>query len=256
MGGLPQSILITGASGKLGRRLTCHFLAQGVTVIAVGRREEALADLAAVVDENAAARLWTLAVDLAAPTAPMKLMQYLDAQSLCPAALVNNARSLDNLAVDKNGHTPRDAFMGELLLGTVVPYELSMALAGQAGGKLATIVNVGSMYGVVAVNPALYDDPAHQSPIQYSVAKAALIHLTRELAVRLADKGIRVNAVSFGGVAGRVDEVFKTRYGGLCPMRRMLTEDEIVGPVEFLLSPASAGMTGHNLLVDGGWSAW
>lgn len=256
MDGLPEIILITGASGKLGRHLTRHFLTRGVTVIAIGRQTKTLSELAAELNKEDAARLKTLAVDLMEPTAPAEILQYLGSRNFYPSALINNARRLDSLLIDNDGQTPRDAFMGEFLLGTVVPYELSMALASQSGGMLNTIVNVGSMYGVVAANPALYDEPEQQSPIQYSVAKAALVHLTRELSVRLAGKDIRVNTVSFGGVEGRVDEAFKSRYNDLCPMGRMLTENDVIGPVEFLISLASAGMTGHNLVVDGGWSIW
>ena len=95
-----------------------------------------------------------------------------------------------------------------------------------------------------------------QSPLHYSVAKAAQVQLTRELAVRLAPKGIRVNGICFGGVEGRADEAFVDRYRQLCPAGRMLRDDEVVGPVDYLVSDASSGMTGHNMMVDGGWTTW
>ena len=115
---------------------------------------------------------------------------------------------------------------------------------------------MGSMYGTVAANPHLYTDPTMQSPLHYGVAKAALMHLTKELAVRLVGKGIQVNCVAFGGVEGRVDDAFKQRYAQLCPMGRMLKDNEIAGPVEMLLSDRCSGVNGHTLLVDGGWSIW
>jgi NAD(P)-dependent dehydrogenase (short-subunit alcohol dehydrogenase family) len=78
--------------------------------------------------------------------------------------------------------------------------------------------------------------------------------LTKELAVRLAGRHIRVNAISFGGVEGRVNEAFKARYAQFCPLGRMLNDNDLAGPVEFLATPASSGVTGHNLVVDGGWT--
>jgi NAD(P)-dependent dehydrogenase (short-subunit alcohol dehydrogenase family) len=126
----------------------------------------------------------------------------------------------------------------------------------QKNSQLRRVVNIGSMYGTVAANTHLYTDPVGQSPLHYSVAKAALSHLTKELAVRLSKNSIQVNCVAFGGVEGRVDDAFKQRYAQLCPMGRMLREDEVVGPVDMLLSDKCSGVTGHTLAVDGGWSIW
>jgi NAD(P)-dependent dehydrogenase (short-subunit alcohol dehydrogenase family) len=131
-----------------------------------------------------------------------------------------------------------------------------MALATQKNSQIRRVVNIGSQYGTVAVNPHLYIDPVKQSPLHYGVAKAALAHLTKELAVRLAGKNIQVNCVAFGGVEGRVDDAFKERYAKLCPMGRMLRDDEVVGPVDMLLSDKCSGITGHVLAVDGGWGIW
>jgi NAD(P)-dependent dehydrogenase (short-subunit alcohol dehydrogenase family) len=102
----------------------------------------------------------------------------------------------------------------------------------------------------------LYDDPVRQSPLQYGVCKAALSHLTKELAVRLAAKNIQVNCVAFGGIEGRVDPAFLARYAALNPMGRMLQENEVAGPIEALLSDGFSAMTGHTMAVDGGWGIW
>ena len=141
-------------------------------------------------------------------------------------------------------------------MAIVVPYELTMALAQQQNSRLESVVNIGSQYGVVAPNLNLYSEPVIESPLHYGVAKAGMGHLTKELAVRLAGQDIRVNCVAFGGVEGRVGDDFKKRYAALCPMGRMLNESDLAGPVDLLLSSASSAITGHTLVVDGGWSVW
>ena len=80
--------------------------------------------------------------------------------------------------------------------------------------------------------------------------------MTKELAVRFAKDGIRVNCIAFGGIDGRVDKNFKDRYSKLTPMGRMLKEEDILGPVDFLLSETSSSITGEVLAADGGWTIW
>jgi NAD(P)-dependent dehydrogenase (short-subunit alcohol dehydrogenase family) len=93
-------------------------------------------------------------------------------------------------------------------------------------------------------------------PVAYSVSKSALLNLTRYLATYWADKNVRVNTVTFGGVLGNQDKTFLTEYAKRVPMRRMANVSEYFGGLIFLLSPASSYMTGSNLVMDGGWTAW
>lgn len=250
-----RTILITGATGKLGRSFVEHFLSAGDRVVATGRTDESLARL---LKEHASSgdRLTGIKLDLTNPDAINSLIEQLKQQKIFPDCLVNNARSASYLGIEEDGLINRDNFANEFLLDVIVPYELTMALVMQDNSQLRRVVNIGSQYGAVAANPNLYTDPVRQSPLHYGVAKAALAHLTRELAVRLANKNIQVNCVAFGGVEGRVDEAFKQRYAQLCPMGRMLRDDEVAGPVDMLLSDSCSGVTGHTLAVDGGWSIW
>lgn len=250
-----RTILLTGATGKFGKVLSRHFVAAGDTVIGTARSAESLECLSKALG-GGEKRFIGIVSDLADKGGGERLVAELASRSLYPDCLINNARSLDYLKAQDNGIVSRENFANEYVLDVVVPYELTMLLAKQADSCLAKVVNIGSQYGSVAANPSLYDDPERQSPIHYSVAKAALVHLTRELAVRLAKQNVQINCVAFGGVEGRVDEAFRQRYANLCPMGRMLTEDELAGPVEMLLSGRSHGITGHTLMADGGWSLW
>ena len=74
--------------------------------------------------------------------------------------------------------------------------------------------------------------------------------------MQFAQYDIAVNCVTYGGVDGRVDDAFKKRYASLCPMERMLSPDETVGAVDFLLSEKAVYITGQNIVVDGGWGIW
>ncbi len=251
----PRTILITGGSGKFGRTLVSHFLVAGDRVIATCRTNESLEKLL-LAYLSYGDRFVGIKADLTENDAITLLREQLDAQGIRPDCLVNNARSLNFLKIGEDGLVSRENFTNEYLLDVVVPYELTMALARQENSQLRRVLNIGSQYGTVAANPHLYTDPVKQSPLHYGVAKAALAHLTKELAVRLAGKNIQVNCVAFGGVEGRVDEAFKQRYAQLCPMGRMLRDDEVVGPVDMLLSDQCSGVTGHTLAVDGGWGIW
>lgn len=249
--------LITGGAGKLGQVFVADCLSRGGTVVVIGARAETLSSLETSYPEASRdGRLVTFACDLMAQNAAAAVVKFCQERGLFPSGLVNNARSQSFLKIGEDGVVDRANFLAEFTLDVVVAYELSMALAAMPGSRIRRIVNVGSQYGCVAPNPALYDDFDQQSPVHYGVAKAALIQLSRELAVRLAPRNIQVNCVSFGGVNGRVNPEFEARYAKLAPMGRMLNESDVTGPVAFLLSDASAGMTGHNLIVDGGWTVW
>jgi NAD(P)-dependent dehydrogenase (short-subunit alcohol dehydrogenase family) len=250
-----RTILITGGSGKFGKAMVNYFLAAGDDVLTTCLTAESL-DRMSIEYKKFGEKLKIFKVDLAEDYSIASLLEQLDSLNIQPNCLVNNARSLHFLAVGQDGMVSRTNFTNEYLLDVVVPYELTMALIHQKNSQLQKVVNIGSQYGTVAANPNLYTEPLKQSPLHYGVAKAALAHLTKELAVRLANREIQVNCVAFGGVEGRVDEAFKERYAKLCPIGRMLRDDEVVGPVDMLLSDKCSGITGHVLAVDGGWSIW
>jgi NAD(P)-dependent dehydrogenase (short-subunit alcohol dehydrogenase family) len=250
-------VLITGGTGKLGRIMVAGFVKSGHTVCFTSRSEEKMAELMRGPALAAGpGKAVGVVAELGTAGSAARLAEQVREKGLRPVCLVNNARNVDFLRLDADGSPSLQNWVGEYTLDVVVPYELSMLLAHQADSRLRSIINIASMYGVVAANPVLYEDPRRESPVHYSVAKAALIHLTRELAVRLASRNVRVNSISYGGVSGRAAKDFESRYARLTPSGRMLGEEEIFGAAEFLASDASSGTTGHNLVVDGGWTAW
>jgi NAD(P)-dependent dehydrogenase (short-subunit alcohol dehydrogenase family) len=124
----------------------------------------------------------------------------------------------------------------------------------------ASVVNIASMYGHVSPDPRLYGDSGLNSPPWYGAAKGGLIQLTRHLACHLAPERIRVNAISPGPFPRTEISQDKTGFvERLCqkvPLGRIGTPEEIAGPLLFLASDASSYITGINLPVDGGWTAW
>jgi NAD(P)-dependent dehydrogenase (short-subunit alcohol dehydrogenase family) len=126
--------------------------------------------------------------------------------------------------------------------------------------RRGSIVNIGSLYASVSPDPRFYDhivsDPPFLKPPAYGASKAAVVNLTKYLATALGPHNVRVNALSPGGVLGAQDEEFKRKFCARVPLGRMARHDDLVGPMQFLASDASAYVTGMELRIDGGFTAW
>lgn len=132
-----------------------------------------------------------------------------------------------------------------------------MAEAGRG-----SIIKFGSIYGIVSPQQAIYafraeeDGAPFTKPIAYSASKSALLNMTRYLATYWAQQGVRVNTLTLAGVERYHDPRFMANYTERIPIGRMADEEEYNGAVIFLISDASRYMTGSNMVVDGGWTAW
>lgn len=118
-----------------------------------------------------------------------------------------------------------------------------------------SLILLSSIYGMVGPDMRLYEGTTMANPVAYGASKGAIIQLTRTLATQFAP-GARVNALSPGGVLRGQPEVFQSRYRDRVPLGRMATEEDLKGAIAYLASDLSSYVTGHNLVVDGGWTAW
>jgi NAD(P)-dependent dehydrogenase (short-subunit alcohol dehydrogenase family) len=182
-----------------------------------------------------------------------------------PSILVNNA-GIDQPPDSPGGRhhlhqLPIEEFrrMVEVnLLGTFqVTQVFGERMASRGGGS---IINIGSLYASVSPDPHFYDHLAGNAPFlkspAYGASKAGVVNLTKFFATHWAPRGVRVNTLSPGGVLAGQDEQFRGKYGARVPMGRMAVADDLKGPIVFLASPASSYLTGHELRVDGGFTAW
>ena len=134
------------------------------------------------------------------------------------------------------------------------------------GGEMAknnygSIINIASVYGIVSPNQDIYEYKRKNGqlwykPASYAVTKSAILNLTRYLATYWAKKNVRVNTLSPAGIFNNQDKEFLDEYKKRMPLGRMAREDEMNGAIIFLASDASSYMTGSNLIIDGGWTAW
>lgn len=184
-----------------------------------------------------------------------------------PGILINNAAldSPPSAPASENGpfeNYPIESLEKILdvnIKGTFICCQVVGGLMADVG--MGTIINIASTYGLVSPNQDIYaykrkDGEAWYKPAPYSVSKSAILNLTRYLATYWAKKGVRVNTLTPAGIFNNQDSEFLEEYSMRTPIGRMANADEMNGAIVFLASDASSYMTGSNLVVDGGWTAW
>lgn len=260
--------VVTGAAGLLGV-CHCHALAAaGATVVVTDLREEPCQLVAWKLWETHGTQAHALAADVADPTSVRNLRDQILERYGRVDVLVNNA-ALNEKVEDPlaSGDLLRfENFPLELwenafrvnVTGTFLTCQvLGAEMARQGSGS---IVNVASTYATVAPDQSLYRQPdgtqTFWKSAAYPATKGAVLSLTRFLASYWGRSGVRVNALSPGGVENGQDRGFVERYTARTPLGRMAQPTDYEGALVFLASDASAYMTGANLIVDGGWTAW
>jgi gluconate 5-dehydrogenase len=247
--------LVTGASGHLGFVMACGLAEAGARVVVASRNLTRARRAAAALGGPRAREHLAVVID------------HLDERSIQRgfAAAVKRAGRLDILV--NNGH---EAIGSDWR--TVTGAQFNRQLANATGYFLlarwtrdhavkfkgpASIILLGSMYGQVASYPEAYRNLCPASPAAYHALKGGIIQLTRHLAVYWAADRVRVNCLSPGPFPGATaPKKLIPRLKAKSPMRRMGQPHELKGAVVFLASDAASYVTGHNLVVDGGWTAW
>ena len=267
-----KTALITGAAGLLGMEHAAALLESGSKVVLTDISEAALASAKDKLSQDAdPASIFTEVMDVSKPESIRAVNEQLKAAGRRVDILVNNAAidpkvkgdqgvvetsRLENFPLDQWELQVSVGLTGAFLCSQV--FGSAMAVDGRGG----VILNIASDLSVFSPDQRLYrkdglaDDMQPVKPVTYSVIKAGLVGLTRYLATYWAERGVRANALSPGGVFNGQGDEFVKRLASLVPMGRMAERDEYRAAVQFLCSDASSYLNGQNIVMDGGRSVW
>jgi len=252
--------LITGGGGHIGATM-CEALAElGAAIVVLDVVQESCTGVAMRIHNAFGVETLPLVIDLtdekvvrSVPGRVLDRFGRLDILVNC-AALVGTSELKGWVTpfLEQSADTWRLALEVNLTATFVLVQACAEALAASGHGS---VINISSIYGMVGPDMRLYENTALGNPAAYAASKGGLLQLTRWLATVLAPD-VRVNAITSGGVWRDQPEAFHTRYVARTPLRRMATEEDLKGAIAYLASDLSAYVTGHNLVVDGGWMVW
>ena len=257
-----RHVVITGGAGYLGQEFAVGLYEIGARITLIDR-EERLVDRALKSlkqrcgGENINGMVWDLANRTIFEASAETLLQNQPNIDV----LINNAAFVGTS--DLSGWVENfekqtiDTFRDAIDINLAVPFALTQKLSKSLQKSTnGSVINIGSIYGVVAPDMELYQGIGGMgNPAGYAASKGGLLQLTRWLSTVMAPK-VRVNMVSPGGIERGQDAEFVNRYVARTPLRRMATEQDIVGAVIYLASGFGQYVTGQNLVVDGGFTVW
>lgn len=253
--------IVTGAAGYLGREIAYCLGQAGAHVILVGRTKDSLFDLQKVLNTYDI-ETTTLQTDITDSEQLKESINALQKQFSYVDILVNNAHSGRACYYEE---ATKEDFLRDYHVNVMATFELITLLRplmkqAVSKNKDASIINVCSMYGTVSPDPRIYGNSKMNNPPHYGAAKAGLLQLSKYMACHLAPDKIRINAVSPGpfppqSIAIENPEFYQKLIDKV-PLERIGAPVELQGPILFLASRASSYITGINLPVDGGWTAW
>lgn len=260
-----KTAIVTGGAGIIGSRVARGFASFGASVAIADLDADAAEATAKDIAEDTGAEVFAAPCDVGDPDSVGRMVDAVMARGNGIQVLHNNAASkssdpaaffapFEEFSLETWRETTRINLDGMFLVAQAVGREMAAAGAG-------SIIQTASIYGVVGADQRIYAGAEYEglainTPAVYSATKAAVLGLTRHLAAYWGPKGLRVNSLTPGGVESGQNETFKAAYGSRTPLGRMAERDEMVGAAVFLASDAANYVTGHNLVVDGGWTAW
>lgn len=252
-------IIITGAAGMLGSRYAYGLSKQGANVVLTDINFSECKKIEKNIKNSFETDPHSIKLDLTKTKSIKSMVSSVLKKYSKIDVLINNAAYQGNPKIRTAGF--------EKLSLDVWKQAIDVNLTGiflccQTVGKQmvkqksGNIINISSTYGLVGPDQRIYGKSGQNSAAFYAVTKSGILNLTRYLSAYWQGTGIRVNTFSPGGVENNQDPSFIKKYSSRTPMKRMAKKDEYVGSLIFLASNASSYMTGSNLIVDGGWTAW
>jgi len=254
-----RTALVTGAAGHLGRLFCDTLLDLGARVVLLDMSDR-VANAAQVLDTSGT-RTHGVVADLEQESSLRGAFDKAMAWSGGKLdILVNNAAFVGTSGLSGWG-VPLESqesatFRRALEVNLTSVFTLcQLAAPLLRDGGHGAIVNVASIYGLVGPDNRLYEGTAMGNPLAYGASKAGILQLTRHMATALAPD-IRANAITPGGIERGQADSFRKKYCERTPLKRMAREEDFRGAIAYLSSDASSYVTGQNLVVDGGWTAW
>lgn len=264
-------VLVTGGLGQIGAAFVRELHARGARVAVASRTADAERLRSVFPDIADSDRLLPVAIDIVSKESVNAGLDEIERRwGAAPDAVINNAGIDTQPSAPPEVSGPFEDFPLEVfrevvdvnLVGTFIVTQAAGSRM-RASGRPGSIINVGSIYGMVSPVQDIYAYKEEQTgvpfvkPVAYSAAKSGLYNLTRYCATYWGRQGIRVNTLTPSGVGRDTqDATFQKNYTDRIPVGRMADATDFNGAAVFLLSDASSYMTGANLVVDGGWTAW